>query len=146
MTDLVLSVGENLLIIFNIILSALIGLLMGFERKRRGKTAGIRTFSLICLGACVFTMLSLSAFKTDDTARIAAQIVTGIGFLGAGVIWRGGEGEYTIHGITTAADMWVSAAIGMAIGTEQYVMAVATTVVVMIILNIHTKTEVMTKK
>lgn len=146
MTDLVISLGENLWIIFNIIFSALVGLILGFERAKRGKNAGVRTFSLVCLGACVFTMLSLSAFKTDDTARIAAQIVTGIGFLGAGVIWRGGEGEYTIHGITTAADMWVSAAIGMAIGTEQYIMAVATTVVVMIILNIHTKTELTTKK
>jgi putative Mg2+ transporter-C (MgtC) family protein len=96
------------------------GLLIGGERQRREKPAGLRTLSLVCLGAAVFTMLSFAfTTTTGDSGRVAAQIVTGIGFLGAGVIMRG---RRIVSGVTTAAIIWVAAAIGMAVGAG-YVLA-----------------------
>jgi putative Mg2+ transporter-C (MgtC) family protein len=90
------------------------GLLIGGERQRREKPAGLRTLSLVCLGAAVFTMLSFAfTSTTGDSGRVAAQIVTGIGFLGAGVILHG---RRIVSGVTTAAIIWVAAAIGMAVG------------------------------
>jgi putative Mg2+ transporter-C (MgtC) family protein len=123
--------------VLDIALAAFLGALIGYERERRGKRAGLRTFSLICIGSCVFTLLSINAFEGSETARVAAQVVVGIGFLGGAVIWK--EGDKLIHGITTSADIWVSAAVGMAIGANQYLIAVATTFFVMIVLNIKTK-------
>src|SRR5277367_6040601 len=96
------------------------GILVGGERQRREKPAGLRTLSLVCLGSAVFTMLSFAfTSTTGDSGRVAAQIVTGIGFLGAGVILHG---RRMVSGLTTAAIIWVTAAIGMAVGAG-YVMA-----------------------
>jgi putative Mg2+ transporter-C (MgtC) family protein len=90
------------------------GILVGGERQRREKPAGLRTLSLVCLGSAVFTMLSFAfTSTTGDSGRVAAQIVTGIGFLGAGVILHG---RRVVTGMTTAAIIWVTAAIGMAVG------------------------------
>ena len=90
------------------------GMLLGGERQRREKPAGLRTLSLVCLGSAVFTMLSFACTSTTgDSGRVAAQIVTGIGFLGAGVILHG---RRVVSGMTTAAIIWVAAAIGMAVG------------------------------
>jgi putative Mg2+ transporter-C (MgtC) family protein len=93
------------------------GGLIGVEREIRGYPAGIRTIALVALGSALFTDVS-QILGGDD--RIAAGIVTGIGFLGAGVIFREG---YTVQGITTAATIWAAAAIGMAIGRELYLVA-----------------------
>jgi putative Mg2+ transporter-C (MgtC) family protein len=96
------------------------GLLIGGERQRREKPAGLRTLLLVCLGSAVFTMLSFAfTSTTGDSGRVAAQIVTGIGFLGAGVILHG---RRMVSGVTTAAIIWVAAAIGMAVGSG-YVLA-----------------------
>jgi putative Mg2+ transporter-C (MgtC) family protein len=96
------------------------GLLIGGERQRFEKPAGLRTMSLVCLGAAVFTMMSFAfTSTTGDSGRVAAQIVTGIGFLGAGVILHG---RRLVSGVTTAAIVWVGAAIGMAVGAG-YVLA-----------------------
>jgi len=96
------------------LVAVLCGMLLGGERQRREKPAGLRTLSLICLGSAVFTMLSLVfTSTTGDSGRVAAQIVTGIGFLGAGVILHG---RRVISGMTTAAIIWMAAAIGMAVG------------------------------
>lgn len=90
------------------------GIILGVERQRREKPAGLRTMTLVCLGSAVFTMLSfVFSSSTADSGRVAAQIVTGIGFLGAGVILHG---RRTISGVTTAASIWMAAAIGMAVG------------------------------
>ena len=102
-------------------LSALIGYMIGIERAWRGKVASLRTFSTICAGSCLFTMLSVQAtigpaHPPHDITRIAAQIVTGIGFLGGGVIFRSGN---RIEGVTTGALVWLTAAIGMACGFNQ---------------------------
>jgi putative Mg2+ transporter-C (MgtC) family protein len=91
------------------------GAIIGAERERREKPAGLRTMILICLGAAVFTMVSYAfTSNTGDSGRVAAQIVTGIGFLGAGVIMRD---RGTITGMTTAATIWVSAAVGLVVAT-----------------------------
>jgi putative Mg2+ transporter-C (MgtC) family protein len=101
----------------HIVLAGLLGGFIGLERELRGYPAGIRTLALVTLGATLFTDISQLLGGND---RVAAQIVTGIGFLGAGVIFREG---LTVRGITTAATIWSSAAIGMAIGLEMYVVA-----------------------
>ncbi|MDD5134501.1 MAG: MgtC/SapB family protein [Phycisphaerae bacterium] len=103
---------------------------IGIERRRHDKPAGLRTNILICLGACVFTMISAN-LAGSEPGRIAAQIVTGIGFLGAGAIIQSGG---SVHGLTTAAGIWIVAAIGMACGTRMYLLAVFTTVLTLIVL------------
>jgi putative Mg2+ transporter-C (MgtC) family protein len=96
------------------LVSVVCGLLIGGERQRREKPAGLRTLSMVCLGAATFTMLSfVFTSNTGDSGRVAAQIVTGIGFLGAGVILHN---RRIVSGVTTAAIIWVTAAIGMAVG------------------------------
>jgi len=102
------------------IAAVICGLLLGGERQRREKPAGLRTLSMVCLGSAVFTMMSFAfTTTTGDSGRVAAQIVTGIGFLGAGVILHG---RRVVSGVTTAAIIWVAAGIGMAIGAG-YVLA-----------------------
>lgn len=100
------------------------GLLIGIERESRGKPAGISTNSFVIAGAALFTYLSM-AIDPNSTARIAAQIVSGVGFLGAGMILKSDAG--TVTNLTTAAAVWFAAAIGMAIGFGWYVIAVTAT-------------------
>ncbi|MDQ6720003.1 MAG: MgtC/SapB family protein [Candidatus Dormibacteraeota bacterium] len=105
---------------------------MGFEREFHGHPAGIKTLGLVGVGACLFAALGLEAFgSTTDPTRIAAQIVTGVGFLGAGAILREGS---EVHGLTTAASIWVAAAIGMSVGFGFYGPAVFTTILILAIL------------
>jgi putative Mg2+ transporter-C (MgtC) family protein len=104
-----------------------LGALIGIEREARGREAGLRTNALVTAGAAIFTMVSNSF---PDTSRIAAQIVTGIGFLGAGTILKAGE---HIRGLTTAATLWVVAGIGMLAGMGQLTMATITTVAVLVV-------------
>ena len=87
--------------------------LIGFEREATGKSAGLRTHAMVGFGAALFTVVSIAGFSEGDPGRVAAQIVTGIGFLGAGAIWRS---EDRVRGLTTAAGLWAAAAIGMGIG------------------------------
>jgi len=103
-----------------IALAVAAGGLIGLEREFRDKSAGFRTMIFICVGAAVFTILSSRLAADKDPTRIAANIVTGIGFLGAGAILREG---LKITGLTTAATIWLTAAVGMAIGGEQYLTA-----------------------
>lgn len=97
----------------DIAISTLVGAIIGLEREIRGKAAGIRTYSVIAMASCLFTIISNMVGGPHDPARIAANIVTGVGFIGAGVIWHRESG---IEGLTTAASIWGVAAIGMAIG------------------------------
>jgi putative Mg2+ transporter-C (MgtC) family protein len=114
------STSEQLHIVFRLIVAGGLGAFIGLEREVRGYPAGIRTIALVSLGACLFTDVSV-LFVASDESRVAAQIVSGIGFLGAGVILREG---YSIRGITTAATIWAAAAVGMATGLSLYVVAV----------------------
>lgn len=110
-----------------------LGLLIGAEREFRGHPAGLRTMALISAGSCMFTGLGLipEFAKTVDPTRIAAQVVTGVGFLGAGSILRQGE---LVRGLTTAASIWVAASLGMAVGFRYYGVAVFVTVIVVLVL------------
>jgi putative Mg2+ transporter-C (MgtC) family protein len=119
----------SLEIVLRLALAAGLGAALGLEREWRQKPAGLRTNILIALGAALFTILSLRL--GTDTARIAAQVVTGIGFLGAGAILRSGR---SVHGMTTAATIWVNAAIGMAAGAGEFEMATVATVVTLLVL------------
>jgi putative Mg2+ transporter-C (MgtC) family protein len=115
-----------------LLLAAGLGAALGLEREYRQKPAGLRTNILIALGSALFTTLSTSMSDHGGTPdRIAAQVVSGIGFLGAGAILRSGT---TVHGMTTAATIWVNAAIGMAAGAGEFAMATATTALTLIVL------------
>jgi putative Mg2+ transporter-C (MgtC) family protein len=119
--------SEDLLLIF---ISIVIGLIIGWEREYRNKTAGLRTVMLVCVGSCVFTILSLK-IGVNNPDRLAANIITGIGFLGAGAIFKD---ENKINGITTACTIWVTAALGMCIGSGHIYLGLLTTVVVIFVL------------
>ena len=121
-------IEDQLEIIGRLALAALFGGLIGLERELRGYPAGIRTLALVTMGSLLFTDVSQLLGGND---RVAAGIVTGIGFLGAGVIFREG---YTVRGITTAATIWSAAAIGMAIGRELYLVAAAGSIHVFVVL------------
>jgi putative Mg2+ transporter-C (MgtC) family protein len=112
-----------------LLVSALLGALVGLERELAGKDPSLRTFSLICLGSCAFSLISIEVGmlrSMSDPARIAAQIVVGIGFLGAGTIYRSRNG---VSGLTTAALMWVTAAIGMTVGFGRVADAISITII-----------------
>jgi putative Mg2+ transporter-C (MgtC) family protein len=111
-----------------LLFAALLGGAIGFERQYHGHPAGMRTHILVSVGAATFTVLSIEAFKAPgaDPGRIAAQIVTGIGFLGAGAILKEGR---TIKGLTTAASLWAVAGIGMAAGAAAWGVALSATII-----------------
>jgi putative Mg2+ transporter-C (MgtC) family protein len=107
-----------------IAISMLIGSVLGLEREFQNRPAGFRTISLICVGATLFTLISLQLGETSHSIdRIAANIVTGIGFIGAGVIFKNGA---NVYGLTTAATIWMAAGLGMAVGAAEYALAFAT--------------------
>lgn len=106
------------------VLSIILGFIVGSERESRGKDAGISTHILVIMGAMLFTLLS-SLVDPTSTSRIAAQVVTGIGFLGAGLILKDGV---SVRNLTTAASLWVAAAVGMALGFGFYAIAIVATV------------------
>ena len=123
----------------SMLLAVIFGAAIGTEREIRGKAAGLRTNILICLGASIFTIISREmASEGGSTTRIAAQIVTGVGFLGAGAIIRDRGGVY---GLTTAATIWLVASIGMACGARLYFPAFAATVIAIMVLVILEKCE-----
>ncbi len=130
--------------VLRLVVSVVLGGIIGFERQHRGKTAGLRTHILVCLGSCLVAILSLNLYsdvegKTNaDPARLAAQVVSGIGFLGAGAIMKEGP---TIKGLTTAASLWVVASVGLAAGVGAMVGAVATTVLVVVALEVLPKID-----
>jgi len=122
---------EQVIVSGYVALAAILSALIGLERERRAKDAGLRTHMLVGVGACLFTSLSYYAFPEADTSRVASNVVTGVGFLGAGMIWKGKSG---VHDLTTAAGIWVTAAIGMAVGTGAWFIAIFATVMIWIIL------------
>ncbi|MCA9356662.1 MgtC/SapB family protein [Candidatus Nomurabacteria bacterium] len=132
MESFLTNVDPNLIFILNIFLSLLAGLAIGIERETKGKDAGISTHSLVILGAMLFTFLSAQV-DPDSTSRIASQVVTGIGFLGAGLILKEGT---SVRNLTTAASLWFSAAIGMAIGFGYYVPGILSVLVALLVLRI----------
>lgn len=122
------SIQNELVLIF---ISVILGLFIGAEREYRNKSAGLRTFILVCFGSCLFTILSIK-IGVNDPDRLAANIITGIGFLGAGVIFKG---DNKIDGITTATTIWATASIGMAVGSGYVYLSLMGTVLVLLILS-----------
>jgi putative Mg2+ transporter-C (MgtC) family protein len=119
-------------LVLKLIVSAGLGLLLGYEREVHKRPAGLRTHSLVCMGAALFTVISFSFSGNNvDASRIAAGVVTGIGFIGGGVIFKS---EERVIGLTTAAELWVVGAIGLAVGIGYYLAAFVTTAIVLIIL------------
>jgi putative Mg2+ transporter-C (MgtC) family protein len=119
-------------IIPRLLLAAALGAGIGYQRERNNKPAGLRTHALICLGSALFTVVSIFGFTGVDTSRVAAAVVTGIGFIGAGVIFRGMHEH--VAGLTTAASIWVTAAIGLAAGVGMYLIAFIIAVITVLVL------------
>jgi len=118
--------------ILRLLLAAVLGGIIGYQREKAGKEAGLRTNTLISLGAALFTVASIYGFAGSDPSRIAAGVVTGIGFIGAGVILHRTGGA--VVGLTTAATIWVVAGIGLLAGAGLYLISVVATVLVVIAL------------
>lgn len=118
-------------ITIRLIVAMILGGIIGLERDYRAKDAGFRTHFLVAVGSALFTLISMYGFEdgVKDTSRVAAQVVSGIGFLGAGLIVFQ---KNVIRGLTTAAGLWVTAAVGMACGTGQFYMAVLTTALMLV--------------
>lgn len=123
--------------IFKLVLSLLLGCCVGMERKRKGQIAGVRTFALISMGATLAMILSIYVpqeylgLKNGDPGRIAAQVITGIGFLGAGAII---QMKGSVKGLTTAAGIWIVATIGMAVGVGMYLVSLVATGLILVVL------------
>jgi putative Mg2+ transporter-C (MgtC) family protein len=124
--------NTDLEMVLRLLMATFLGAVIGFQRERSGKEAGLRTHILICLGSALLTVLSIYAFPGSDPARIAAGIATGIGFIGAGVILHRTGGS--VAGLTTAATIWAVAAIGIASGAGMYIIAPVSTLLVFIVL------------
>lgn len=133
-----LTAREEVEIALRLLLAAVFGAAVGFERRSSDKPAGLRTLSLVAVGSALFTIISVFGFENADQSRVAAQIVTGVGFLGAGTILRSGT---SISGLTTAATIWATAAIGMAVGSGMYIASVAGTVLMLVILYVFAPTR-----
>ena len=117
--------------ILRFLLAVALGAGIGFQRERSGKAAGVRTHILVSSGAALFTLVSIYGFTgaTVDISRVAAGVVVGVGFIGAGVILRGAR-EEEVAGLTTAATIWVTASIGLAAGAGMYVISVIATAII----------------
>ncbi len=114
-----------------LLVALVLGAVVGLERERQERAAGLRTVTMVSLGSCLFTIVGAYGFPNTDPSRVAAQIVTGIGFLGAGTIFLRKD---LVRGLTTAATIWTVAAIGMAAGTSQYLVALFTTLLILSVL------------
>ena len=137
----------NLDLFLRVFSAIALGFIIGFEREITNKYAGLRTHILVCLGACVFTIISIYGFPelvnwqiegytptgVRDTARVAAQVVTGIGFIGAGTVLRNGP---TVFGLTTAATLFMAASIGMACGAGMYGLAIVASILSVAVLTL----------
>ena len=139
----------ELIFMFRILLAMLLGGIIGAERERKNRSAGFRTHILVTVGSCMFMIVSISMpmmistmpngiVNNADPGRIAAQVVSGIGFLGAGAIM---QDKGKVRGLTTAASLWVVAAIGLAIGAGMYFSAISTTFFLFLILSVFAKFE-----
>ncbi|KUG03302.1 membrane protein, mgtc/sapb family [hydrocarbon metagenome] len=131
-------------IIFKLALAGVLGGLIGLERESLSRPAGLRTYTLVCIGSALAMIVSIDMYLqyyqtvNADPGRIAAQVISGIGFLGAGTIMREGA---SVQGLTTAAGLWVVACIGLAVGSGLYIPAIATTILILFVLIYFIKFE-----
>ena len=141
-------IGNLFLCVIAILLSIILCGAIGLEREKKGRTAGLRTHLLVGLGSCIIMIISIYGFPaiyvgdhllSHDTARLAAQVITGVGFLGAGAIIHRNDG---IRGLTTAATIWMVMAIGLACGSMNFLLAIGSTIVILVSLILFKKAEV----
>jgi len=135
-----------------LLFSVVFGGIIGWERRQADRPAGIRTMALVSLGSCIFTICSAFAFESGpmawDASRVAAAIPSGVGFLGAGLIFKDqskdrvtGETTHSVHGLTTAASVWLSAAVGIAAGGERYFVATFSVAIILLMLRFGPRSE-----
>lgn len=132
-----MDINVELIIVSKLIVSFLLGGFIGLDREKHGRDAGIRTYAAVCIGATIFT--AVAAHLVNDVAapsRIIANIVTGVGFLGAGIIYRNNSAG-TSHGLTTAATVWCTAAVGVAIGLNMFIIAIVSAGALYFLLSLH---------
>ncbi|HTL48168.1 MAG TPA: MgtC/SapB family protein [Verrucomicrobiae bacterium] len=132
---------HNLDVVIRLAAATILGALIGLERERHGKEAGFRTYTIVCLGSALVMLVSThiaELYKDTDASRISAQVVSGIGFLGAGAIIRNPAG---VKGITTAAGIWIAAGIGLACGLGDFFEATVSTLLVLVILMIFSRVD-----
>ncbi len=125
-------VGLEIDILLRLLVAGILGAIVGIERDVRKKPAGLRTHAMVCLGSCLFTVIALSLGAGGDFSKVMPGIITGIGFLGGGIIFQTKGGEK--KGITTAAGIWSVAGIGIAVGLGNYQIAVAAVLAILFIL------------
>lgn len=140
-----LSLGTQIELTVRLVVALLLGAVIGWERELQRMPAGFRTHALVSLGAAIFTVVSAFAFTgpLSDPTRIAAQIVSGVGFLGGGAILHYGG---TVRGLTTAASLWAVAAVGMAAGAGLFVVATVSAVLVIVALEVFQRLERVAKR
>lgn len=130
--------------LLRLVLATLIGAVIGYERETKGHPAGIRTQALVAMGACLFSLIGIIVVPANgDPTRIAAQVATGIGFIGAGAILRN---DHAVHGLTTASTVWASAALGCAVAFGLYLVAVVAMVLGLFMLLVVGRMEDQIKK
>lgn len=135
-----MDIQFELTIVSKLIVSFLLGAFIGFDRERHGRDAGIRTYAAVCIGATLFTAIAIHL--VNDAAapsRIIANIITGVGFLGAGIIYRNNNSD-TSHGLTTAATVWCTSAVGVAVGLNMFIIAIVGSIALYFLLSLQHRT------
>lgn len=131
-----MDIKVELAIALRLFIAFLLGAFIGLERERHGNSAGIRTYAAVSLGAALFTLIGIHATDQSAAGRIVANIVTGVGFLCAGIIYKDNEKGLT-HGLTTASSVWATAAVGAAVAYSMYIIASAATIAIYFLLSLH---------
>ena len=131
-----LDIREELLIASKLLVAAVLGALIGYDRERHSRDAGIRTYAAVCVGAALFTSIAGHLEDVAATSRIVANVVMGIGFLGAGIVYKDANSGYS-KGLSTAATIWCTAAIGVAVGLNMFVIATTGALLVYFLISLH---------
>jgi len=131
-----MDIRIELLIVSKLAIAFLIGAFIGLDRERHSRDAGIRTYAAVCIGATLFTSIAGHLSDTAAASRIIANIVMGVGFLGAGIIYRNNASNSS-HGLTTAATIWCTAGVGVAIGLNMFIIAVIASIALYLLLSLH---------
>ncbi len=131
-----MDIKIELIIVAQLIVAIILGGIIGLERERHGNSAGIRTYAAVTLGAALFTLIGIHTTDITAAGRIVSNIVTGIGFLGAGIIYKNDDKGLT-QGLTTASSVWATAAVGVAVAYNCYLIAVTATIAIYFLLALH---------
>ena len=131
-----IDIQEELVIASKLLVAALLGAVVGYDRERHSRDAGLRTYASVCVGAALFTSIGGHLEDVAATSRIVANVVMGIGFLGAGIVYKDANSGYS-KGLTTAATIWCTAAIGVAVGLNMFVIAAAGALLGYFLISLH---------